>query len=82
MALRLVAATADPLGPAYQVTQALYSLAEASRDDSAFRADEPYRRALTGVYARLAATYERLIGEPPPRPTMTTSAPSWRRDSS
>ncbi len=37
-------------------TPALYSLAEASRDDLPFRADEPYRRALTGIAARLAAT--------------------------
>ena len=30
-------------------------------------ADEPYRRAVIGIYARLAATYEKLIGHPPPR---------------
>jgi len=32
------------------------------------RADEPYRRAITGIYARLAATYIRLTGLAPPRP--------------
>lgn len=41
-------------------TPELYALAEASGDDSAFRADEPYRRALTGMAARLAATARRV----------------------
>ena len=49
------------------VTPALQALADAAHDASPHRADEPYRQALTGVYARLAATYLRLIGEPPPR---------------
>ena len=35
---------------------ALEALAERSPDRSPHRADEPYRRALTGVYARVAAT--------------------------
>ncbi|WP_346621645.1 phosphoenolpyruvate carboxylase [Blastococcus montanus] len=46
-------------------TAELYSLAEASRDDSPFRADEPYRRALTGISARLAATADRVLGSVP-----------------
>ncbi|WP_347059337.1 phosphoenolpyruvate carboxylase [Blastococcus sp. HT6-30] len=46
-------------------TPQLYSLAEASRDDSPFRADEPYRRALTGISARLAATAVRVLGSVP-----------------
>ncbi len=37
-------------------------LAESSPDTSAHRADEPYRRALTGIYARLAATLHTLSG--------------------
>ena len=37
-------------------SSALLALADASPDRSPHRADEPYRRALTGVYARLAAT--------------------------
>ncbi|WP_309603868.1 phosphoenolpyruvate carboxylase [Phenylobacterium sp.] len=49
------------------VTPALQALADAAHDASPHRADEPYRQALTGIYARLAATYLRLIGEPPPR---------------
>ncbi|HCB75528.1 MAG TPA: phosphoenolpyruvate carboxylase [Sphingomonas bacterium] len=43
-------------------------LAEASGDDAASRADEPYRRALSGIYARLAATHRALVGKPAPRP--------------
>ncbi len=39
-----------------QVSPALSALADASPDKSPQRADEPYRRALTGMYARLAAT--------------------------
>ncbi|HEV3309855.1 MAG TPA: phosphoenolpyruvate carboxylase, partial [Chloroflexota bacterium] len=40
-------------------------LAEASEDESPFRRDEPYRRAISGMYARLAATAIRLIGRVP-----------------
>ncbi len=39
---------------------ALLELAAASPDRSPQRADEPYRRALTGVYARLIATAKNL----------------------
>ena len=38
------------------------ALAESSPDHNAHRMDEPYRRALTGVYARLAATLKGLTG--------------------
>ena len=41
-------------------TPALLELAGKSGDDSAHRADEPYRRALTGVYSRLAGTLKAL----------------------
>ena len=50
-----------------EVSPALQALADAAHDPSPHRADEPYRRALTGIYARLAATYEKLGGSPPPR---------------
>ncbi|WP_409329078.1 phosphoenolpyruvate carboxylase [Trujillonella humicola] len=46
-------------------THELYALADASRDESPFRADEPYRRALVGVHARLAATARRVVGTVP-----------------
>ena len=39
-----------------QVTPALQALADASPDKAESRAEEPYRRALTGIYARLSAT--------------------------
>jgi phosphoenolpyruvate carboxylase len=57
------------------VTPALQALADASGDNSASRADEPYRRALSGVYARLTATYPRLTGEAPPRPSALPAEP-------
>jgi phosphoenolpyruvate carboxylase len=38
------------------------ALAASSPDQNAHRMDEPYRRALTGVYARLAATLTELTG--------------------
>ncbi len=37
-------------------TAALLALADAAHDGNPHRQDEPYRRALTGIYARLAAT--------------------------
>jgi len=43
-----------------EVSDELTQLAEASPDRAESRADEPYRRALIGVYARLAATSQRL----------------------
>ena len=50
------------------VTPELDALAERSGDNSPHRTDEPYRRAITGIYARLAATFEALTGRLPPRP--------------
>ncbi|WNO54185.1 phosphoenolpyruvate carboxylase [Stakelama saccharophila] len=50
------------------VDQAVLDLAEASGDEAASRADEPYRRAISGIYARVAATHEKLAGKKPPRP--------------
>jgi phosphoenolpyruvate carboxylase len=41
---------------------AMKALAEKSPDTNAHRMDEPYRRALTGIYARLAATLKSLTG--------------------
>ncbi|WP_138516595.1 phosphoenolpyruvate carboxylase [Rhodoferax bucti] len=43
-------------------TPAMQALAESSPDQNAHRKDEPYRRALTGMYARLAATLKDLTG--------------------
>lgn len=41
----------------------MQALADRSPDTDAHRADEPYRRALTGMYARLAATLKALTGK-------------------
>ncbi|WP_442769530.1 phosphoenolpyruvate carboxylase [Zoogloea ramigera] len=56
-------------------SDALLRLAAASPDGSPHRSDEPYRRALTGIYARLAATYVQLLGHQPPRHAVAQSAP-------
>lgn len=45
-----------------KVTPAMQVLALSSPDTNSHRQDEPYRRALTGVYARLAATLTQLTG--------------------
>ncbi|MGV0987624.1 phosphoenolpyruvate carboxylase [Limnohabitans sp.] len=45
-----------PFGPEMQ------ALAAKSPDTNEHRQDEPYRRALTGIYARLAATLKNLTG--------------------
>ncbi len=44
------------------VTPDLQALAQASPDLSSHRNDEPYRRALIGMYARLAATARQHVG--------------------
>ncbi len=57
------------------VSQKLSNLADQSPDASPHRAQEPYRRAISGIYARLAATAEscglkaparRAVGAAPP----------------
>ncbi len=45
------------------LTPDLVALADRASDGSAQRTDEPYRRALSGIYARLAATLAALTGE-------------------
>lgn len=51
------------------------ALAAASGDDAASRRDEPYRRAISGIYARVAATYAALMGHAPPRPSPLKGEP-------
>jgi len=46
-------------------TDDLLRLADESGDDSPFRADEPYRRALRGMYSRLAAAASAALGSMP-----------------
>jgi len=45
-----------------QVSPDMRQLADRSPDTSEHRQDEPYRRALTGIYARLAETLKELTG--------------------
>jgi phosphoenolpyruvate carboxylase len=63
------------------IDASVLALAEASQDDSPARADEPYRRALSGIYARLSATFTDLAGRPAPRPTSLSAAPYDSPDS-
>ena len=56
-------------------SDALQALAERSPDTSAHRLDEPYRRAVSGLYARLAATYRELLGTAPPRHAVASAEP-------
>ncbi len=48
-----------------RITPALEALAAASPDRSEHRKEEPYRRALVGIYGRLAATSERVTHHSP-----------------
>ena len=57
------------------ISDALKELAQRSGDLNAARHDEPYRRAITGIYARLAATYQRITGRVPPRPASVVGEP-------
>ncbi len=52
---------------------AVLQLAERSGDRHPARADEPYRRAIIGIYARLAATYIELTGHAPARPALVVA---------
>ena len=50
-----------------KVDPEVLALAEGAHDDSSHRRGEPYRQALTGTYARLAALYTELTGLAPVR---------------
>lgn len=56
-------------------SDALQALAARSPDPSAHRQDEPYRRALIGIYARIAATMQALVGNAPIRHAMGEAQP-------
>ena len=57
------------------ITPAARALADRSPDASERRGDEPYRRALTGMYARLAATLKDLTGEDAARHAVAPQQP-------
>ncbi|HTS23638.1 MAG TPA: phosphoenolpyruvate carboxylase [Casimicrobiaceae bacterium] len=48
-------------------TAALLALAASAHDTNPHRQDEPYRQALSGIYARIAATAKSLVGFEAPR---------------
>ena len=48
-----------------EVTPDLIALADRSGDTAASRAEEPYRRAITGIYARTAEKHAALTGKGP-----------------
>ncbi len=58
-----------------EVDPAVIALADASGDSADARSDEPYRRALSGIYARLAATHLAITGKPAPRPSALPGEP-------
>ncbi|MFA5969968.1 MAG: phosphoenolpyruvate carboxylase [Sphingomonas sp.] len=58
-----------------EIASEVEALAQASGDEAASRSDEPYRRALSGIYARLAATHLALTGRPAPRPAALAGQP-------
>jgi phosphoenolpyruvate carboxylase len=61
-------------------TDAVVHLADASHDVNAVRRDEPYRRAITGIYARLAATYQVVTGHSPARAASVKAEPYRHAD--
>lgn len=56
----------------------LMALSDASGDTSPHREGEPFRRALSHIYARLAADYRLKVGSPPPRPAGFAAEPYGR----
>ncbi len=74
--LRLLGAELSLDSRLVEVSPSLAELAARSPDRSAFRRYEPYRRAITGIYARLAATMRELEhGDPLQAPV--GSAPAY-----
>ncbi|HEY2658762.1 MAG TPA: phosphoenolpyruvate carboxylase [Caulobacteraceae bacterium] len=57
------------------ISAGLADLAQASGDHNDNRDDEPYRRALVGCYARLAATRTAILGRPPGRTSIIAAKP-------
>jgi len=61
-------------GRVVRVSEALQALAERSTDRAPERQHEPYRRAIVGVYARLAATAKAFDGMEAPYPPVGEAA--------
>jgi phosphoenolpyruvate carboxylase len=82
IALRHYLAEAHELGAELSMSQllvgctdALAALAERSGDTNPHRQDVPYRRAIVGIYGRLAATLEKLTGATALRQAVTPVEP-------
>ncbi|HYP78747.1 MAG TPA: phosphoenolpyruvate carboxylase [Steroidobacteraceae bacterium] len=56
------------------VSAEVLHLAESSGDTYPGRYDEPYRRAVIGIHARLSANYEAIAGQAPPRKPLVPAA--------
>ncbi|HET9692102.1 MAG TPA: phosphoenolpyruvate carboxylase [Acidimicrobiales bacterium] len=73
--LRRLAIELAMSGNLVAASPAVVDLAERSGDDNPFRANEPYRRAVNGLYARLAATAKGVLGTVPgPEPRAELAA--------
>jgi phosphoenolpyruvate carboxylase len=73
--LRLLGAELSLDSRLVDVSPSLAELAARSPDRSAYRRHEPYRRAITGIYARLAATARALDQAEPLRAPVGSAAP-------
>ncbi|MGQ0653894.1 MAG: phosphoenolpyruvate carboxylase [Betaproteobacteria bacterium] len=62
------------------VSPQVEALAERSGDESPHRRDEPYRRALTGIYARLAASSQHFAGHAASPPPLNDAPPYANAD--
>ena len=62
------------------VSPEMQALAKSSPDTNEHRQDEPYRRALTGIYARLAATLKTLTGTEAARHAVAPQNPYLRAE--
>jgi phosphoenolpyruvate carboxylase len=60
-------------------TRELLALADAAHDESPFRSDEPYRRALRGIHARLWATAAQVL-DTVPGPAPHRDLPPYESD--
>jgi len=73
--LHKLGAALSPTRLLVEVSDELAALAAASPDHSPHRDDEPYRRAIAGLYARLAATARVLDEMAAPRQAVAEAAP-------
>ncbi|WGM29806.1 phosphoenolpyruvate carboxylase [Brevundimonas sp. NIBR11] len=74
-AVNVLGAELSLSGSLAAISPALKALADGSGDESPHRADEPYRRALSQIYARLSATHPILTGQTAPRPAPFAAPP-------